>query len=157
MKREIRGIPNLLGFFIAGLMVVIVSGSLAGCGTGNELAPKDLKVYVTHALKTEARNLDVNRALNTEISLRVERLDIEEARRAVRDLIAACVGYFRRDNITDFTHTTLVFHVRLASDADQFVKWTTSADNMLDLVKNRMTDEEFFALCDKEENWYFMP
>ncbi len=144
-------------FFSIFLITLLGLSFLIGCDGGNRLIPRDLKDYVSYALKTPRRNVNVDQTFNTTISLRVDQMDVNGARKAVRDLISKCVEYFRRDNVNDYLQSTLIFHVRLTTDADQYLKWRTSADNMRDLVKERMTEEEFLALCEKEEYWDFMP
>ncbi len=124
----------------------------AGCG-GGRLIPRDLKDYVSFSLKTPRRNVDVTQTFKTIISLRVEQVDYSGAVQAQKDLITRCIEYFRRENITDYIQDTLVFHVRLTTDVDVNMKWTAPASIVRDLVKNRMSFEEFYDLCRKEENW----
>jgi len=148
-------------FFLKLFSIFLISllglSFLVSCDGGNRLIPRDLKDYVSHALDTPRRNVNVDQTFNTTISLRVEQMDVNGARKAVRDLISKCVEYFRRDDVTDYLQSTLLFHVRLTTDADQYVRWKASAENMRDLVKDRMTEEEFFTLCEKEEYWDFIP
>ncbi|MDP8238736.1 MAG: hypothetical protein P9X24_06580 [Candidatus Hatepunaea meridiana] len=123
-----------------------------GCG-GNQLIPRDLKDYVSAKLGTPRRNVDLTQIFTTTIILRLEQTDIFGALQAEKDLIGKCVEYFQRDNITDYIQDTLVFHVRLNADADTYMKWKISSKEVIDLVKGRMTEDEFFDICAKEENW----
>ncbi len=138
---------------IASLFFIFALGS---CG-GGRLIPRDLKDYVSAKLPTPRRNVDVDQTYRTKIILLVEQMDYRAARQAEKDLIRRCVEYFRRDNVTDYIQDTLVFHVRLRSDADVYMKWTTPAVDMRDLVRERMSEERFFEIGRKEENWDWEP
>ena len=135
------------------IIFTLIFGVILMTGCGGRLIPRDLKDYVSHDLKFPRRNIDVDQTYRTTIIFRLEQVRNSEAYQAEKDLIESCVEYFRRDNVTDFIQDTLIFHVRSNSDADVYMKWTAPADMMRDLVKERMTPEEFFERCQKEENW----
>ena len=125
---------------------------LAGCG-GGRLIPRDLKDYLAYTLKMERRLVDLIDIFRTEIILRVKPMTLPNARKEERVLVETCVEYFQRDNVTDFINDSLVFTIRLNTDADVRIKWFTVADDMRKLIKDEMTIDEFADRCRKEENW----
>lgn len=140
----------------AGIASLFFLFAFCSCG-GGRLIPRDLKDYVSAKLPTPRRNIDVDQTYRTKIILLVEQMDYRAVRQAEMDLIRKCVEYFRRDNVTDYIQDTLVFHVRLRSDADVYMKWTVPAVDVRDLVKERISEERFFEICRKEENWDWEP
>lgn len=126
--------------------------SLIGCG-GNRLIPRDLKDCIAADLKIPRRNVELTQIFRTTIMLRVNPMSLSQARQAERDLITTCFEYFRVDNVTDFINDTLVFVVRLDTDADVNLKWTSVALDANDVLKEQMSLETFFDRCNKEENW----
>jgi len=138
--------------FHALILSLFVVGILSGCG-GGKLIPRELKDYISFELKTPRRNVEVDQAFQTTITLRVEQMSQVDAQQAMKDLIEKSVEYFRRDKITDFLQQTIVFHVRLNNDADQYLKWTTSATQLRDLVEEKMSEVDFYELCTRDEIW----
>ena len=134
------------------MLCSLIVGILIGCG-GGKLIPRELKDYIAYALKTPRRNVEVDQAFQTTITLRVEEMNAADAQQAMKDLIEKSVEYFRRDKITDFLQETIIFHVRLTSDADQYLKWTTSASLLRDLVQEKMSEVDFYELCTRDEIW----
>jgi len=80
-------------------------------------------------------------------------MSVYDARQATKEFISSCNKYFQRDGVGDFINDTLVFEVRLNSDPDIFVKWSTVADDMRMLVKNDMSLSDFVDRCKKTEVW----
>ena len=148
-------------FPIYGRMAAVIASlffifAFSSCG-GGRLIPRDLKDYVSAKLPTPRRNIDVDQTFQLKIILLVEQMDFRAAGRAEKDLIRKCVEYFRRDNITDYIQDTLVFHVRLKTDVDVYIRWTAPAIDMRDLVRERITEERFFEICRREESWDWEP
>ena len=134
------------------ISAIFAAGGISSCG-GGKLIPRELKDYVAYALKTPRRNVEVDQTFNTTITLRVERMGYSDAELTMKELVMKCVEYFRRDKVSDFIQETVIFHIRLTSDADQYMKWTTSATQLRDFVKDNMGENEFFELCEKESIW----
>jgi len=134
------------------LLFLFVMFTLSGCG-GGKLIPRELKDYLSYSLKTPRRNVEVDQAFQTTITLRIEQMNQVDAQQAMMDLIEKSVEYFRRDKITDFLQEKIVFHIRINSDADQYIKWTTSASLLRDLVEEKMSEVDFYELCTRDENW----
>lgn len=140
-------LPFIISFLIAGTVL------FSGCG-GGTLIPRDLKDYVSAKLPTPRRNVDVIQPFRTTILLLIERGDINKAREAERDLITKCVEYFQRDNITNFINDTVLFKVRLASDADTYLNYSSHYQELLSLIRDDITLDSYIERCYKDEKWY---
>ncbi len=146
LKLEGQSLKPIIAVFAA-------TAILFGCGGGGKLVPQDLASYISANLKTPEQNVEVTAPFRTTVKLKVSYSDIASARSAGRDLVNCCVEYLRRDNVTNFLNDTLVFVVRLTLDPKQNLIWRTVAYDMRELLEGKMTTEEFFERCSKEENW----
>jgi len=133
------------------LWMVLLAVTIAGCG--GRLIPRDLKDYVSAELQTERRRVEFQQPFRSTITLRVNPMSIEEARQAERDLIRTTLDYFKRDGVTDFINDTLVYVVRLDSDPDVNLRYTTVADDQRMLIRGDLTIEEFIDRCRRVDNW----
>ena len=136
-----------------GITVGLLACLLLTAGCGGRLIPRDLKNYVAYNLKIERRMIELRQIFRTEITLRVKPMNLYEARKEEEVLIRTCADYFERDNVSDFINDSLLFVIRLDTDPDVNLKWSTVAYDMRLLVINKMTMEKFLDRCKKEENW----
>ena len=128
---------------------------LTGCG--NRLIPRDLKDYVSEQLKTPRYNVDVTQPYKTTFIYRLPDVNINDAYLMAEEFINCVVDFGRRENVSDWLNDSLMFHIRLDSDADVNLKWSTSADKMRERTKGKISTQDLIDSCLKEENWGFAP
>ncbi|NQU06822.1 MAG: hypothetical protein HQ568_12060, partial [Calditrichaeota bacterium] len=89
----------------------------------------------------------------TTFILRIPDVGVNQAYQMAEDFINCIADYARRDGVGDWLNDSLTFHVRLDSDADINLKWTTSADRMRAFVNEKINMEGLIESCEKVENW----
>jgi hypothetical protein len=143
--------------FLVLIIAFIFTFSLLLTGCGNRLIPRDLKDYVSEQLKTPRRNVDVTQPYKTTFIYRLPDVNISDAYLLAEEFIYCVVDFGRREGVSDWLNDSLMFHIRLDSDADVNLKWSTSADKMRELVKGEISTQDLIESCLKEENWGYAP
>ncbi|MCF7811734.1 hypothetical protein K9N50_12180 [bacterium] len=139
------------------IIAFIFTFSLLITGCGGRLIPRDLKDYVSEELNTPRRNVDVTQPYKTTFIYRLPDVNINDAYLLAEEFIDCVVDFGRREGVSDWLNDSLMFHIRLDSDADVNLKWATSADKMRERTKGKISTQELIDSCTKEENWVFAP
>lgn len=133
-------------------LIIIASLILTGCG-GKKLVPTEAEKFVAKALATPAYNVQVTTAFRTTVILKVPAMTLTSARDTERTLIESFVAYADENGIKDFGNDSLLFHLRLDTDPDVYMKWRSTTSDMKELLGGTMTVEDFIDRCAKEEMW----
>jgi hypothetical protein len=138
---------------VAPLIPMLMLMGVAGCGGKVKLNPTDLKVFVAKDLNAPKEDLDVTTTFRTNLVIKVNYMNVEEAQAAMREFIGSCNRYFQRDQVKDFLNDTLVFVIQLKTDRDQNLKWSAIKEDVRDLVAGNMSPEQFYERCLRTESW----
>ena len=150
---SIQNVPKKVRALNLWLCALLLLSSASFIGCGNKLIPRDLKDYIAAELKIPRRQVEFDQPFRSRFTLRVNDMNANEAMDAERQLIKAAMEYFRRDNVTNFINDSLVFEVRLDNDPKSNIMLWSVSEEMLRLIKDEYSIEEFIGRCKVEENW----
>jgi len=142
-----RKITTHLALVLSIALVVLV-----GCG-GGRLIPKDLKDFLAKELNTPRHNMEVLQPFRTTIICRIAPTTRTGAREAENLLISKVIEFSKQNNVSDFLNDSLMFVIRLESDADVNMKYYGSANDVREVLSGKLTDSELIERLVKEENW----
>lgn len=150
---SIQNVPKKVRALNLWLCALLLLSSASFIGCGNKLIPRDLKDYIAAELKIPRRQVEFDQPFRSRFTLRVNDMNANEAMDAERQLIKAAMEYFRRDNVTNFINDSLVFEVRLDNDPKSNIMLWSVSEEMLRLINDEYSIEEFIGRCKVEENW----
>lgn len=146
MDRSIKLISFL---FLAGVL-------LAGCSE-NAINQEDLKNYLLFQLKVPEKNLQIETESVVRLSLAIQPMGPEPARKAAREFIVAVLEYLRRDKVTDLPGEEIIFHVKMLDEADVSITFSLQLDIVKKYVKTEKIGIEIIEESSIQDNWNFYP